>query len=51
MRETFYLIMEWMDGGDLSTMLKTIPGNIPEPVIAYIGKQILSAIHEMHLNN
>jgi len=22
----FYLVMEWMDAGDLSTMLKTIPG-------------------------
>jgi serine/threonine protein kinase len=25
-KDTFYLIMEWMDGGDLSTMIKTIPG-------------------------
>mmetsp|Transcript_38179 Transcript_38179/g.36536 ORF Transcript_38179/g.36536 Transcript_38179/m.36536 type:complete len:92 (-) Transcript_38179:28-303(-) len=50
-KETFYLIMEWMDGGDLSTMIKTIPGQIPENVIAYIGKQILLAIHEMHQNN
>lgn len=24
--ETFYLIMEWMDAGDLSTMIKTLPG-------------------------
>jgi len=24
--DKFYLIMEWMDAGDLSTMLKTIPG-------------------------
>ena len=22
----FFLVMEWMDAGDLSTMLKTIPG-------------------------
>jgi serine/threonine protein kinase len=25
-QERFYLVMEWMDGGDLSTMIKTIPG-------------------------
>jgi serine/threonine protein kinase len=25
MQETFYLIMEWMDGGDLSTMIKIMP--------------------------
>ena len=24
--DKFYLIMVWMDAGDLSTMLKTIPG-------------------------
>ena len=24
--DKFFLIMEWMDAGDLSTMLKTIPG-------------------------
>ena len=24
--DKFYLIMEWMDAGDLSSMLKTIPG-------------------------
>ena len=45
MKETFYLIMEWMDGGDLSTMIKTLSGEIPEVVIAYIGKQILLAIN------
>ena len=38
MNDTFYLIMEWMDGGDLSTMIKVLPGEIPEVVIAYIGK-------------
>lgn len=51
MNDTFYLIMEWMDGGDLSTMIKVLPGEIPEVVIAYIGKQILLAINEMHKNN
>ena len=45
MNDTFYLVMEWMDGGDLSTMLKTLPAQIPEPVIAYLCKQILDAIH------
>ena len=24
-KEAFYLVMEWMDGGDLSTMIKAIP--------------------------
>lgn len=24
--DKFFLIMEWMDAGDLSSMLKTIPG-------------------------
>ena len=24
--DKFFLIMEWMDAGDLSTMLKTVPG-------------------------
>jgi len=24
----FYLVMEWMDAGNLSTMLKTIPGQL-----------------------
>ena len=38
LKDTFYLIMEWMDGGDLSTMIKTLPGLIPEPIIAYLGK-------------
>lgn len=51
MNDTFYLVMEWMDGGDLSTMLKTMPAQIPEPVIAYICKQILDAINQMHVNN
>lgn len=51
LKDTFYLIMEWMDGGDLSTMIKTLPAQIPEPIIAYLGKQILLAIHQMHLNN
>ena len=37
-KETFSLIMEWMDGGDLSTMIKIMPGEIPEIVIKYIGK-------------
>ena len=30
--------MEWMDGGDLSTMIKTMPQEIPEIVIQYIAK-------------
>ena len=25
-KDTFYLVMEWMDGGDLSTLIKTKPG-------------------------
>ena len=37
-KDTFYLVMEWMDGGDLSTMIKTLPAQISEPVIAYICK-------------
>ena len=37
-KDTFYLVMEWMDEGDLSTMIKTLPGMIPENVIAYICK-------------
>ena len=28
--DKFYLIMEWMDAGDLSSMLKTIPGQFSE---------------------
>mmetsp|Transcript_18942 Transcript_18942/g.32362 ORF Transcript_18942/g.32362 Transcript_18942/m.32362 type:complete len:276 (+) Transcript_18942:15-842(+) len=36
--DKFYLIMEWMDAGDLSTMLKTIPGQFSEQVIVYILK-------------
>jgi serine/threonine protein kinase len=47
----FYLIMEWMDAGDLSTMLKTIPGEFSEEVIVYILKEILSALAHMHQNN
>ena len=31
-------VMEWMDGGDLSTMIKAIPAEIPEPVIAFLSK-------------
>lgn len=50
-KDSFYLVMEWMDGGDLSTMLKIIPGQISEPVIAYFCKQILVAIHNMHENS
>lgn len=50
-RDSFYLVMEWMDGGDLSTMIKAIPAQIPEPVIAYFCKQILLAIHNMHENS
>jgi serine/threonine protein kinase len=49
--DKFYLIMEWMDAGDLSTMLKTVPsGQFSEPVIVYILKEILSALNHMHLN-
>lgn len=40
-----------MDAGDLSTMLKTIPGQFTEPVIVYILKEILSALDHMHKNN
>jgi len=50
-KDAFYLVMEWMDGGDLSTMLKVIPSEISEPVIAYLIKQILLAIHNMHENS
>lgn len=50
-KDSFYLVMEWMDGGDLSTMIKVIPAQIPEPVIAYFCKQILVAIHNMHENS
>jgi len=49
--DKFYLIMEWMDAGDLSTMLKTIPGQFSEEVIVYILKEILSALEHMHKNN
>ena len=46
--DKFYLIMEWMDAGDLSTMLKTIPGQFSEEVIAFILKEILLALQHMH---
>lgn len=49
--DKFYLIMEWMDAGDLSTMLKTIPGKFSEEVIVYILREILSALFHMHKNN
>jgi len=49
--DKFYLIMEWMDAGDLSTMLKTIPGQFSEPVIVYILKEILCALQSMHADN
>lgn len=49
--DKFYLIMEWMDAGDLSTMLKTIPGEFSEEVIVYILKEILTALNHMHQNN
>lgn len=42
--------MEWMDAGDLSTMLKTIPGQFSEEVIVYILREILNALHHMHQN-
>lgn len=50
-KDCFYLVMEWMDGGDLSTMIKAIPAEIPELVLAYLSKQILLAIHNMHENS
>jgi len=43
--------MEWMDAGDLSTMIKALPAKIPEPIIAYICKKILLAINKMHENS
>jgi len=49
--EKFSLVMEWMDAGDLSTMLKTIPGQFSEPVIVHILREILSGIKSMHENN
>ena len=49
--EKFSLVMEWMDAGDLSTMLKTIPGQFSEPVIVHILREILCGIKSMHENN
>lgn len=49
--DKFFLIMEWMDAGDLSTMLKTIPGQFNEDVIVYILKEILAALSHMHKSN
>jgi len=43
--ETFFLLMEWMDAGDLSAMIKAMPGAIPEGAIKYIAKKILDSIH------
>jgi serine/threonine protein kinase len=37
-KDAFYLVMEWMDGGDLSTMIKAISAEISEPVIAFLCK-------------
>lgn len=48
--DKFYLIMEWMDAGDLSTMLKTIPGQFSEEVIVYLIREILDALRHMHMN-
>ena len=49
--DKFYLIMEWMDAGDLSMMLKTIPGEFTEEVICFILKEILLALQHMHQNS
>lgn len=42
--DKFYLIMEWMDAGDLSSMLKTIPGQFSEKAIVYIIREILHGL-------
>lgn len=46
--DSFYLIMEWMDAGDLSAVIKAMPAQMPEPAIKYIAKKILDSIHIMH---
>ena len=48
--DKFYLVMEWMDAGDLSAMLKTVPGQFSEEVIVYILREILGGLNHMHLS-
>lgn len=40
--------MEWMDAGDLSAMLKTVPGQFSEEVIVFILREILGGLNHMH---
>ena len=46
--KTFYLLMEWMDAGDLNSMIKALPGKIPENSIRFIIKKVLDGLHIMH---
>ena len=39
--DTYYLVMEWMDGGDLSDLIREKSVTFNEPAISYIAQQIL----------
>ena len=38
---TYYLVMEWMDGGDLSDLIREKSVSFNEAAISYVAQQIL----------
>jgi serine/threonine protein kinase len=44
----FYLVMDYIDGDDLETVMKNYPGGVPEELVINWAKQILDGLIYLH---
>lgn len=49
-KNCLFMLVEFMDGGCLTEVIYEYPKAIPEPVIAYISREIFLALAELHQN-
>eukprot|EP00826_Nyctotherus_ovalis_P011738 TRINITY_DN1305_c0_g2_i1.p1 TRINITY_DN1305_c0_g2~~TRINITY_DN1305_c0_g2_i1.p1 ORF type:complete len:373 (-),score=104.39 TRINITY_DN1305_c0_g2_i1:105-1223(-) len=47
----YYIVLEYCNGGDLSTFRKNKGGTVSESVIRFILKQLMSGLNEVHTKN
>lgn len=49
-KSPFFLVFEYMEGGDLNALMKKHPDGLPQLQVLQLGWDILAGLHYIHSN-